>query len=274
MKTVRRSIPVLAMVLLALSGANCNKLKSRDQLNKGVANFRNAQYTDAVENFKTAVDLDPNYVTARQYLAVAYFQQYVPGAESPENRQIWQAAYDQFQRVVDQDPKNTLAIGYIASLYFNRKDWPNAQRWYEKLISIEPSNKEAYYNLAVITYWEWYPEYNKARQALNMKQDDPGPFKDKKVREDLAARFGPMIDVAQKNLDKCLQLDPEYDDAMTYKNLLIRERADLADNKDDYAAQVKTADEWFNKALATLKIKADRKAKKTGGGIVADTSTN
>jgi len=61
---------------------------------------------------------------------------------------------------------------------------------------------------------------------------------------------------------------------MTYKNLLIRERADLADNKDDYAAQVKTADEWFNKALATLKIKADRKAKKTGGGIVADTSTN
>jgi Tfp pilus assembly protein PilF len=273
MKLIRQSIPVLAIVVLALAGANCNQLKSRDQLNKGVQNFKNAQYPAAVENFKTAVALNPNYVTARQYLAVAYFQQYVPGAETPDNRQIWTAAYDQFQKVVDQDPKNALAVGYIASLYFNKKDWSNAQRWYEKLISIEPSNKEAYYNLAVITYWEWYPEYNKARIAAGMKPEDVGtaPFKDPKIRADLMARFGPMIDAALKNLDKCLQIDSEYEDAMTYKNLLIRERAFLVDDKDEYVAQTKVADDWLAKALATIKIKADRKAKKTGGGIVNDT---
>lgn len=277
MKLIGKTVPALAIVLLALSGASCNKLQSRDQLNKGVANFRNAQYAEAVENFKTAVDLDPSYITARQYLAVAYFQQYVPGAETPENRQIWQAAYDQFQKVVDQDPKNALAVGYIASLYFNKKDWPNAQRWYEKLAAIEPNNKEAYYNLAVITYWEWYREYDNTRMSLKMKQDDPGPFKDKKVREDLMARFGPMIDAALKNLDKCLKIDPENEDAMTYKNLLIRERADLADNQEGYREQIEGkegANYWLDKALATIKIKADRKAKKTGGGIVADQGSN
>ena len=60
---------------------------------------------------------------------------------------------------------------------------------------------------------------------------------------------------------------------MTYKNLLIRQRAYLADNKDDYDAQTKVAQMWFDKALATIKIKADRKAKKTPGGIVSESPT-
>jgi hypothetical protein len=89
----------------------------------------------------------------------------------------------------------------------------------------------------------------------------------------MLAQYGPMIDEGLKNLDKCLEIDPEYEDAMSYKNLLIRERADLADNKDDYAAQIKVANEWTDKALATIKVKAERKSKKTGGGIVAEDSS-
>ena len=273
MTAMRKLILVLATAVLALLGASCNKLKSRDQLNKGVQAFRNAQYPEAVEHFKTAVELDPTYANARLYLATAYMQQYIPGADSPENKQFWDAAYGQFKTVVDQDDKNSLANASIASLYLNKKDWANARRWYAKLIALEPNNKEAYYSLGFIAWSEWYPEYNKKRMALNMKPDDLGPFKDKKIKEELLAQFGPLIDEGLKNLDKCLEIDPEYEDAMSYKNLLIRERADLADNKDDYAAQIKVANEWTDKALATLKVKAERKAKKTGGGIVADDSS-
>jgi hypothetical protein len=39
-------------------------------------------------------------------------------------------------------------------------------------------------------------------------------------------------------------------------------------------AQSKVADGWMNKALDTIKVKADRKAKKSGGGIVADTDSS
>jgi hypothetical protein len=56
---------------------------------------------------------------------------------------------------------------------------------------------------------------------------------------------------------------------MAYENLLIRERADLMDTKEEYEKQLKIADGWMDKALATKKIKAERK-NKTGGGIVAD----
>ncbi len=48
---------------------------------------------------------------------------------------------------------------------------------------------------------------------------------------------------------------------MAYENLLIRERADLADNKDEYEKQIKIADDWVHKALATKKVKAEKKAK-------------
>ena len=41
-----------------------------------------------------------------------------------------------------------------------------------------------------------------------------------------------------QTLEKALEIDPEYDDAMAYMNLLIRERADLADTPDEYKKEI------------------------------------
>ena len=149
----------------------------------------------------------------------------------------------------------------IASLYLNQKKWDEAQQWYEKLIAVDPSNADAYYSLGFIAWSKWYPVYGTARANLGMKQEDPGPIKDKKVKEELKAKYGPVIDAGLQALDKALQIDPEYDDAMAYENLLVRERADLADNKEEYEKQMKIADDWVQKALATKKAKAEKKSK-------------
>jgi tetratricopeptide (TPR) repeat protein len=268
---MRRKISlVLAVAALTVLAVSCRQLKSRDELNKGVQAFKNAQYPVAVEHFKTAVELDPSFHTARLYLATAYMQQYIPGAESPENTQMAKAAYDQFQKVLEADQKNEVAIASIASLYLNQKKWDESQQWYEKLVAINPSNADAYYSIGFIAWSKWYPAYQGARVNLGMKQEDPGPLKDKKVREELKAKFGPVIDNGLKALDKALEINPEYDDAMAYENLLVRERADLMENADEYKKQVEIADTWVQKAMATKKAKAEKKATKTGGGIVAD----
>src|SRR5476649_1177609 len=259
----------LAVAALAAMGTGCNKLQSRDHLNKGVAAFTNAQYPEAVEHFKTAVELDPGFAAARLYLATAYMQQYIPGSESPENMKMAQAAFDNFQKVLEQEPKNTIAIASIASLNLNQKKFDEAQQWFEKLTVVDPQNADAYYSLGFIAWSKWYPVYGTARANLGMKQEDPGPMKDKKVKEDLKAKYGPIIESGLQSLDKALQINPEYDDAMAYENLLVRERADLADNKEEYEKQTKVADNWVEKALATKKIKAEKKSK-SGGGIVAD----
>jgi tetratricopeptide (TPR) repeat protein len=262
---------VSAVVALAVFATGCQKLQSRDQLNKGAQAFRNAQYADAVEHFKTAVELDPTFPVARLYLATAYMQQYIPGAESPENEKMAKAAYDNFNKVLDQDPKNTVALASIASLFLNEKKWDDAQQWYEKLIAVDPNNADAYYSLGFIAWSKWYPAYGTARAEAGMKQDDPGPFKDKKVKEELKEKWLPTINGGLEALDKTLKINPEYEDAMSYENLLIRERADLDDSKEQYDMDIQIANNWVQKALETKKIKAERKEKKTAGGIVADT---
>ena len=266
---MRKTVTIVALAAVALLGAGCNKLKSRDNLNKGVQEFRNAKFPEAIEKFKTAVALDPTYTTARLYLAMAYMQQYIPRAESPENKQNWQASFDQFQKVIEADSKNTVALASVASLYLNEEKWSDARQWFEKLISVDPNNKEAYYSLGYIAWSQWYPEYRKKLVDLNLKEEEPKPIKDAKVREQLKSQYGDLIAWGIQNLDKSIQIDPEYDDAMTYENLLIRERAFLADTQAECDAQIKVADTWRDKALATIKMKAERKNKKGGGGITA-----
>ena len=68
---------------------------------------------------------------------------------------------------------------------------------------------------------------------------------------------------------KALAVDPEYDDAMVYLELLMRERADLLDSPDEYKKSMEVADAWLQKALDTKKIKTARAAK-TPTGIHAE----
>ena len=264
-----KAVVVLAIAAMTVLATSCEKLKARDQLNKGVQAFKSAQYPQAVECFKTAVKYDPTFATARLYLATAYMQQYIPGADSPENNQMASAAYDQFQQVLAQDPKNELAVASIASLLFSEKKLDDAEVWNKKLIGLNPKSKEAFYTLGVIAWTKALVTDGEARAKLGMKPDDPGPLKDKKVRAEVAAKNGPIVDEGIQDLDKSLHIDPEYDDAMAYENLLFRQKADLEDSSDAYKQDIDKANDYFQKTIDTRKIKAERKP--AGGGITADT---
>jgi Tfp pilus assembly protein PilF len=262
---MKRNLAALAVVAaLAFASTGCEKLKARDNLNRGVQAYKSAQYTQAVEMFEKAVQLDPNFPTARLYLAMAYYMQYIPGAESPENQQMADHALEQFQKVLSQEPKNDVATQSIASIYFNEKKWDDAEQWYKKATELNPKNKEGFYTLGVIAWTRWYKPWAEARAKLGMKPEDPGPIKDKKVRDALKTQYLPVISAGLDNLQKALEIDKEYDDAMAYVNLLIRERADLDDSADEYKKDVETADNWVQKAMQTKKVKNERKPTSTG----------
>jgi tetratricopeptide (TPR) repeat protein len=257
----RKLIVFVALILAAtllVFGTGCAKLKARDNLNKGVTSFKGARYAEAVEFFKAAVELQPDYVNARLYLASAYMSQYIPGAESPENVKNAKAAHDEFMKVVEQEPRNSLAIASIASLYFNQKKFDEASEWHRKLIAVDPKAKESFYTLGVIAWTRSFQRRMEARAKLGMKPEDPGPLKDKKVREAVKADVLPIVESGIKNLQQALEIDKEYDDAMAYLNLLLRERADVADSKAEYDRDTDAADQWVQKTLATKKIKASR----------------
>lgn len=269
-----------AIGALTLLGTGCNKLKSRDDLNKGVSAYKNAKYSQAVDLFQEAINLDPENPNARVYLATAYMMQWIPGAISPENVQFATKAKEEFGKVLEKDANNGVALASLASLAFNEADplpleqkmakLDEAASWYTKLVTADPKNRDGFYSLGAIAQKKFYPALMTARVNANMKPDEPGPLKDKKAKEELSAKYLATIDDGIKNLDKALEIDKESDDAMAYKNLLIREKADLADDKDAYKKQIEEADSWLQKALDTKKIKQERAEKKTQGGIVQD----
>src|SRR5438045_3733590 len=95
---VTRAMEIAALVVVLIMAPGCNKLRARAELNKGVQAYKNAKYDQAIDYFKKAVELDPSLVNARLYLATAYAQQYVPGADTPENNRNAEQAIDQYKQ--------------------------------------------------------------------------------------------------------------------------------------------------------------------------------
>ncbi|HUK48210.1 MAG TPA: tetratricopeptide repeat protein [Terriglobales bacterium] len=257
MKTSLRVLMLVALAGTVLLAAGCNKLRARDQLNKGVASYKNAQYEQAIEHFKNAVTLDPSLQNAKIYLATAYLAQYIPGVDSPDNVQNANAAIDQYKAVLQEDPKNVNSIKGIAYLYLQMKRFEDAKAYYHKAIELDPNDPEAYYSIGVIDWTQAYQPRQEARAKLGLRPDEP--LKDKKVCQQLRDQDEKVIDDGIDALNKALSLRQDYDDAMAYMNLMYREKADReCDEPDQRAADLKTADEWVDKTMAAKKAKAEK----------------
>jgi len=260
---------LLGCLALVLSATGCSKLKARDQLNKGVQAYKNAKYEQAIDHFQQAVAYDPTLINARLYLATAFAQQYIPGADTPDNNKNAEQAIDQYKIVLQTDPKNINSIKGIAYLYLQMKKFDMAKEYYKKASDADPNDPEPYYSVAVIDWTQTYIPRQEERAKLGMKPDDSLPAKDKKICASVKEKNTPDVQEGIDNLNKALQLRPDYDDAMAYMNLMYRERADIqCDDPEARKADLKTADDWVDKTMATKKAKAEKQP--GAGGIVMD----
>lgn len=244
----------------------------RNYLNEGIAAFKASRYAQAVELFQQAVNGSPADPVPHLYLATAYMSQFIPGADSPENQQLAVKAEREFQSILGLQPDNMQALESLAHLQFLRAQgsrapaeklrlFQEAEYWNQKIVSAHPNNKTAHYSLGVIAWAKSYAERMQARQRLGMRPEDPGPLPDAAVRTELRSRMGQGVDEGIRHLDRALELDPAYDDAMAYLNLLYRERADLYDTTAEYQRDIAIADTWVQRALETKKAKAQQYAR-------------
>jgi len=260
MKNSVRVLALIAVGAVVLSGAGCNKLKARDQLNKGVTAYKNTKYEEAIDHFQQAVALDPSLLNARLYLATALANQYIPGVDSEDNNRAGQQAVDEFKQVLEHTPghdQQVTSLKGIASLYFNMKKLEDAKQYNHKVAEVDPNDPESYYSIGVIDWTQTYQPRMEARAKLGLKPEEP--LKDKKVCAEIKEKNWANIQDGIDALNKALQLRPDYDDAMAYMNLMYREKADVeCDDPAQRAADLKTADEWVDKTMATKKAKAEK----------------
>ena len=270
MKSTAR-IPVSVALLVTLLGTatGCDKLKARDQLNKGVAAFKNAQYEQAVNNFQTAIKLDPEYENAKLYLATAYSYQVVPNLMTPENLALAQKALDGFNTVLAKDPTDLTALKQVASIDRNIEKYNEAKEYEKKVIAVAPNDPEAYYTIGFV---DWKLSYINAIAVLAADGltdiGDGNPKKSKGACQKLKDENTALVDEGIQYLNKAVELNPTYDDAMQYLQLLYRRKADLdCGDPATLKADMAQVDDWSKKAMGARKINELKKEQKAGGGV-------
>lgn len=272
-RTASQAFAVVALLILAAGVSGCNKLRARDLLNKGVAAFKEAQFDKAVEFFKEAKELDPDLLNARLYLATAYASQYIPGAPSAENKRHGDEAIAEYKSVLEKIPDNLSAIDGLASILyqmagqpFDEKKFEESKVYHQKHIALKPQDPQPYYSIGVIDWaiayrgnTEMRADYNKAHINKQVKDTDPLP---PDVRTAYTQKYGPLVDDGIASLQQATKVNPEYDDAMTYLNLLYRRKADMVESSAERDGLTKQADDLLDKVKEIKQKRSEQQDQK------------
>ena len=263
----------LAGMMLSMSG--CKQLQARDQLNKGVDAYKSARYEEAIGHFQKATELDPSLPMAKSYLATALAQNVVPGLDTPENLQTAQQAISIFQEVLDRDPRDVNSMKQIAGIYFSIKKLDDAKTWQKKVLNEDPKDPEAAYTVGVIDWTQAHLNALRELVPAGVTDDGEGNVKaPKKVMEGLKQENAPLVDEGLQYLNQAMANRANYDDAMSYMNLIYRRKADVDfGDADAVKADVAAAKDWSSKAMGTRK-ENEAKKNKGPGGITIDSSGN
>ena len=239
---IRKFVTVCALAAFVVATASCQKLQARDRLVKGIKAFKESKFDRAAQYFDEAHQLDPDLANAQLYLATAYAQQFdpnVPPVPGSDNEKFAKQAIATFESVLEKDPKNASAVAGLAGLYQGLKDLNKSRDYYKKQTELEPNNPVPYYAIAS-TDW------------IRIR-DKSVPLSDQEKAE--------AVEEGLQYVDKALEKNPNYQDALAYKNLLLRDKAAATKDPEEAKRYLAEADVFFKKALeARNQPAADAKA--------------
>ena len=180
--------------------------------------------TQAVNEFKEVLQLDPNNLSAIDGIGSILFQ--------------------------------------MAGTPYDPKKFEESKSYHQKHIELKPNDPEPYYWIGVIDWTlafrgngELRAAYNREHVNKQVRDDDPLPAA---VRADYVSKYGALVEEGIAYLQKAIQLKPDYDDAMAYLNLLYRRKADMVESADERANLKKQADELIDKVKEIKQKRAEQ----------------
>ena len=237
----------LVLTARAQSGAHSEMKQAGDAYNSD-------DFKSAVQHFENAVKLEPANINAKLFLANALIREFFAEGGQPDSI-LMASARQQYQGVLARDPQNKLATQGLLAVAMDTKQFSEAQDSAVKLIQLDPKDKTAYYTAGVLDWVIVYPEYVRAKQATGGKMEEYW-IPDTTSRKSLRDQFLPRIEDGFRMLQVALQLDPNYDDAMAYMNLLDRLKAGIVESPAESADLIAKADDWVTRTLATKRRNA------------------
>ena len=125
----------------------------------------------------------------------------------------------------------------LAMLYFKKGDFDNGVQWLKKRLEVEGNNPEVYYLIGVQA-WDRSYNYPDLDPALRAK----------------------IVDDGLQSLNKAVEIKPDYFEAVSYINLLYREKAKMETDPAKKQEYTDTANKYLQQALEMRKA-AQEKAK-------------
>lgn len=186
------------------------------------------------------IKIDPN--DAGNYLAMAKLYE---GAGKLEEAEA------QFKKAIDVRPNDALGYESIAGFYNRVGRFEDTMAAFNQRASLEPNNPEAWHTIG--TYYE-----DKIFQESKQK-----PLR---VRESVLREYALKGIEAE---DKALAINPDYAEAVAYKNILLRMQANYERDLALRTRLIKDADtllERYNELKAAQSSASDEAKKGSGGG--------
>jgi tetratricopeptide (TPR) repeat protein len=249
---------VLTLMVFGLTG--CDKLKSKMEIKKGNEFFKAGQYEPALSSYQQALQLDPGEKKIYKNIGLAYMGRYQPGSKHAKDLEFAQKAienlntyveafpqdrkareflvsmylatdrYDDairfYEEMLKADPKDSKAMSSIAQMFFKKGDFDTAVVWLKKRLEIEGNNPEVYYLIGV--------------QAWDRSYNFPDLSPENRAK---------IVDEGLEALNKAVEIKPDYFEAISYINLLYREKAKMEADPAKKKEYTDTADKYLQQAL-------------------------
>jgi len=195
-----------SVALLPLT-AYAQQPTARTFLELGITNNINSEFSEAIDEFKRAIELKPDYAEAYYHMGQAYFslhrydESYAAHKNSvkydPKSADAHfsfgvisymlgndKEAIDALKKVLNVDPNHVNAYMKLGNIYLELKQYQDATDTYEKVLKIKSKSAEARYSLGVA-----YLGLSKAYMSAARKQQNALKKLDKDFATDLAEKI-------------------------------------------------------------------------------------
>lgn len=236
--------------LASESGGTFNPV-AREELNQGIAAYKNAHYDEAISRFERALQIEPGSEVAAKYLGTAWAQQVVPGLDTPDNLNGAGRAITIFRRILDKSPHDADSMKQIAAIDFSIKNFDEAKEWQKRVLNEEPGSAEAAYMVGVIDWTLAHQNVLNVLQSAGLQDDGEGNrAASPALLGEIKAQNFALVTEGLEYLTRAVDNRPDYEEAMIYLNLTYRRKADV-DCADESAREedLAQAKEWTRKAM-------------------------
>jgi tetratricopeptide (TPR) repeat protein len=295
----------VVLAITAVVGLGCTELRARQHAREGNRLYQSGEYAEAIQEYELAEALYPDLPTVVLNKGLACRQLLVPGGQSNDNKRAVDCALEAFARLqhlrpddprgeqlyvqtlfdadrfeqleamysrkLEKDARDLKAIHGLIQVYSRWERWREALKWTLQRARLEPKDAEAQYAAGVLIHNLLFEKGGSGdnaafdpRPGAKPDQRQPSFAQGDLVNQDRAR----LADVGLEHLDRALAIRPGFAEAMTYMNLVYRQKAlAFLDAPERWQEQMNAAEMWRQRATEQGQTNQKREAPESSHGL-------